>query len=239
MSNTYRLPGTYRRDCLLGALGGLLMLVGDLCLSIVPAHTGDSGLFARAAYFDGAFESWRLQLLLATGLIGMMLGFFTVRASYVQVKPQYRKTRKVILIGGVGYIASACVIHLWIGTLADWTGRLAPLLGREQTLTLVQAQYSSLMPVMLIAYVGMILLMIGIAFAVLTGKTVLPRWMFAFHLIVWQLLFAGIPDIRQLLGAEISTWDFVLSQASGNAALVIWMVANTIWAGKHADSVWE
>lgn len=92
---------------------------------------------------------------------------------------------------------------------------------------------------MMIAYVGMILLMIGIAFAVLTGKTVLPRWMFAFHLIVWQLLFAGIPDIRQLLGAEISTWDFVLSQAPGNAALVIWMVANTIWAGKHADSVWE
>lgn len=38
---------TYRRDCLLGALGALLMLVGDLCLSVIPAHSGDSGLFAR------------------------------------------------------------------------------------------------------------------------------------------------------------------------------------------------
>ena len=28
---------TYRRDCLLGALGALLMLVGDLCLSWIPA----------------------------------------------------------------------------------------------------------------------------------------------------------------------------------------------------------
>ena len=45
---------TYRRDCLLGALGAFLMLVGDLCLSVIPASPGDSGLFARAAYFSGA-----------------------------------------------------------------------------------------------------------------------------------------------------------------------------------------
>lgn len=33
---------TYRRDCWLGALGAALMLVGDLCLSIIPANPGDS-----------------------------------------------------------------------------------------------------------------------------------------------------------------------------------------------------
>ena len=56
---------TYRRDCLLGALGAALMLVGDLCLSVIPASAGDSGLFLRAAYFDGAFQPWRLPLLIA------------------------------------------------------------------------------------------------------------------------------------------------------------------------------
>ena len=30
---------SYRRDCLLGALGALLMLAGDLCLSVIPAYT--------------------------------------------------------------------------------------------------------------------------------------------------------------------------------------------------------
>lgn len=39
-----------------------------------------------------------------------------------------------------------------------------------------------------------------------------------------------IPDLRQLLGAQISTWDFVCSQGSGNASLCIWMAANAIWA---------
>lgn len=34
------------------------------------------------------------------------------------------------------------------------------------------------------------------------------------------------------LGAPVSTWDFVLSQGSGNAALCIWMIANAVWAGK-------
>ena len=39
----------YRTDALLGALGAFLMLVGDLCLSVIPASPGDSGLFLREA----------------------------------------------------------------------------------------------------------------------------------------------------------------------------------------------
>ena len=89
------------------------------------------------------------------------------------------------------------------------------------------------MPAMLIAYAGMVLLILASAFAVLTKKTLLPRRMFALHMIVFQLVFMLIPDIRQALGAEISTWDFVLSQGSGNAALCIWMLANAVWAARQ------
>ena len=223
----------YSRDALLGALGALLMLVGDLCLSVIPASPGDSGLFARAAYLDGSWDPWRLPLLIATGLCGMALGFFTVRISYQQIQPQYRKTRWAVLAGGVIYIATAGALHLWIGSLADWTSTLSPLLGQEETLALIQAQYDRLMPAMRIAYAGMILLILASAFAVLTKRTVLPRWMFAFHMIVFQIVFVLIPDLRQALGAEISTWDFVLSQGSGNAALCIWMIANAVWAGRQ------
>ena len=37
------LPKNYQRDCLLGALGALLMLVGDLCLSVIPAYRATAG----------------------------------------------------------------------------------------------------------------------------------------------------------------------------------------------------
>ena len=224
----------YRRDCWLGTLGALFMLAGDLCLSVIPASTGDSGLFLREAYLSGSYESWRLPLLAATGLLGMALGFFTVRAMYTQVAPQYRRTRLAILIGGVIYMASAGALHIWIGTLADWTSTLSPLLGREETAALIQSQYSRVMPAMTVAYAGMLLLIIGNAFAVLTKKTVLPRRMLVFHMLVWQIILVLIPDIRQLLGAEISTWDFVCSQGSGNASLCIWMAANAIWAGRQS-----
>lgn len=103
----------YRRDCWLGALGALFMLAGDLCLSVIPASAGDSGLFLREAYLSGGYEPWR---------------------------------------------------------------------------------------------------------------------MLVFHMLVWQIIFVLIPDPRQLLGAQISTWDFVCSQGSGNASLCIWMAANAIWA---------
>ncbi len=226
---------TYKTYSLLGALGAFLMLAGDLCLSVIPASPGDSGLFAREAYLSGTWEPWRLPLLLATGLIGMALGFFTVCVSYRQIQPQYRKTRLAVLVGGVIYVATAGALHLFIGSLADWTNTLSPLLGREEASALIQAQYDRLMPAMFIAYAGMVLLILASAFAVLTRKTVLPRWMFAVHMIVFQIIFALIPDIRQALGADISTWDFVLSQGSGNAALCIWMLGNAAWAGRQTE----
>lgn len=227
----------YKRDALLGALGAFLMLAGDLCLSMIPASQGDSGLFAREAYLNGSWEQWRLPLLIATGLCGMALGFFTVRVSYRKIQPQYRKTRTAVLAGGVIYIAAAGALHLFIGSLADWTTVLSPLLGRDETAALIQSQYARLMPAMLIAYAGMILLILVSAFAVLTKKTVLPRGMFAVHMIFFQIVFVLIPDIRQAFGADISTWDFVLSQGSGNAALCIWMLANArLGRQKNEDS---
>ena len=221
---------SYKRDAVLGAIGAFLMLIGDLCLSVISADEGDSGLFARAAYFNGTYQTWRLPLLLVTGLCGMALGFFTVRVCARQIRPQYRKIRSAVLAGGAIYLATAGVLHFMIGSLADWTATLSPRLGREETAALIQAQYDRLMPPMLIAYGGMILLMVTGAFAVLSGKTVLPRRMFAFYPLVWQIVLVLIPDIRQALGAKISTWDFVLSQGSGNAALCVWMIANAVWA---------
>lgn len=102
---------TYKRDSLLGALGAFLMLVGDLCLSVIPASQSDSGLLAREAYLNGSWEKWRLPLLLAAGLCGMALGFFTVRVSYRQIQPQYRKTKAAVLAGGVIYVATAGALH--------------------------------------------------------------------------------------------------------------------------------
>lgn len=165
----------YKRDALFGALGAFLMLIGDLCLSVIPASQSDSGLFAREAYLNGSCEQWRLPLLIATGLFGMALVFFTVRVSYRQIEPQYRKTRMAVLIGGVIYIATAGALHLFIGSLADWTTTLSPLLGREETITLIQNYYNRIMPAIYFAYAGIILLILTSAFAVLTKKTVLPR----------------------------------------------------------------
>lgn len=229
----------YRIDALLGALGGLLMLVGDLCLSVIPASSADSGLFTREAYLNGSFEPWRLPLLIATGLCGMALGFFSVRVSYRQILPQYRKTRAAVLAGGVIYVATAAALHLFIGSLADWTSVLSPLLGREETIALIQAQYERIIPAMYFAYAGMVLLIIPNAFALLTKKTVMPRKMFAFHMIVFQIIFVLIPDIRQAFGAEVSTWDFIFSQGSGNAALCIWMLVNALWAGSQIKKLKE
>lgn len=213
------------------------MLVGDLCLSVIPASPGDSGLFLREAYLNGSWEAWHLPLLVGAGLSGMALGFFSVRMSYRQVLPQYRKTRLAVLAGGVIYVATAGALHLWIGSLADWTTVLSARLGPEETAALIQAQYRCLMPPCILPMGGMVLLILASAYAVLMKKTVLPRRLFALHMIVFQLVLVLIPDLRQALGAAPSTWDFVLSQGSGNAALCLWMLVNALWAGRQGKRI--
>ena len=61
----------------------------------------------------------------------------------------------------------------------------------------------------------------------------MDRKMAVFHLLVWQLIFMLIPDIRQALGADASTVDYVLSQASGNMAGFIWLIASYVWIKKN------
>ena len=115
------MKNSYRRDCLLGVLSGALMLVGDLCLSVIPASAGDSGLFLREAYLNGSSPAWRLPLLLGTGVLGMALSYFTVRAARAQIRPECWRLRWLITVSGAVYVSSAGVIHLLIGSLADWT----------------------------------------------------------------------------------------------------------------------
>ena len=199
------------------------MLVGDLCLSVIPASAGDSGLFLREAYLNGSYPAWRLPLLLGTGVLGMALSYFTVRAARAQIRPECRRLRWLITV-------SAGVIHLLIGSLADWTSTLGPILGREETAALVLGQYQRLTAALILPYFGMIALILTSFWAVASGRSILPRKMALVHMLVWQIVFAGIPDLRQALGAEISTWDFVLSQGSGNAALLLWMLASALCA---------
>ena len=224
------MKNSYRRDCLLGVLSGALMLVGDLCLSVIPASAGDSGLFLREAYLNGNYPAWRLPLLLGTGVLGMALSYFTVRAARAQIRPECRRLRWLITVSGAVYVSSAGVIHLLIGSLADWTSTLGPILGREETAALVLGQYQRLTAALILPYFGMIALILTSFWAVASGRSILPRKMALVHMLVWQIVFAGIPDLRQALGAEISTWDFVLSQGSGNAALLLWMLASALCA---------
>lgn len=221
----------YRRDALLGALGALLMLIGDLCLSVIPASQSDSGLFMREAYLSGMWEPWRFKVLIATGFTGMALEYFLVCVLCRQILPCYRKTLTVILISGVIILSSAAALHLFIGSLVDWTVTLTPIIGRDETVALIEAKFNYLMPSMYISYVALALLFLVSAFAVVTGRTVLPQRMIMLHMIVFQLIFVLIPDIRGALGTTISTWDYVLSQGSTNASLCIWMATNALWAG--------
>ena len=57
--------------------------------------------------------------------------------------------------------------------------------------------------------------------------------MLVFNAVIWNLLFAVIPDIAQAMQTPAATWMAVMSQSSANTAIVIWCIAAAIYEKKH------
>jgi len=221
-----------RRNCLLGALGAALMAAGDLVLSMIPPNNSDSGLYLREAYLSGGYPLWRPVFLLVTGIIGIVFYAFGIRAVYDQIRPECKRSRWIVKYGGLVFLVSGAAFHFIIGSLAYWTTYLSQNVGREQAITFVKDYYDRFIPALTILYIPMIALMLVSLVAVLRGKTNMPKWTVVFHIVTWEILLAGIPDIRQALGLPLTTADYVMSQASGNAACLIWFLACCVFSKK-------
>ena len=220
----------FLRGCILGAIGAVLMSAGDWLLSCVPLQEADTGMFDRAYYLSGAYGLWRSVLTVGLGAVGGFLYYFVVKALNADIDAKYRKTKSVQYLCGIFTVAVALTIHTWVATMAWFTTYLGPRIGAEAAITAVTAYQDDMLPAILPLYVPM-LLFFGIHFVMLlAGKTRYPRWMLAFHPVIWNILLAGVPDIAQAMQVPVDTWMSVMSQSSTNTAIVIWCIAAAVYA---------
>ena len=220
----------FLRGCIHGAIGAVLMSAGDWLLSCVPLQEADTGMFDRAYYLSGAYGLWRSVLTVGLGAVGGFLYYFVVKALNADIDAKYRKTKSVQYLCGIFTVAVALTIHTWVATMAWFTTYLGPRIGAEAAITAVTAYQDDMLPAILPLYVPM-LLFFGIHFVMLlVGKTRYPRWMLAFHPVIWNILLAGVPDIAQAMQVPVDTWMSVMSQSSTNTAIVIWCIAAAVYA---------
>ena len=181
----------FLRGCIHGAIGAVLMSAGDWLLSCVPLQEADTGMFDRAYYLSGAYGLWRSVLTVGLGAVGGFLYYFVVKALNADIDAKYRKTKSVQYLCGIFTVAVALTIHTWVATMAWFTTYLGPRIGAEAAITAVTAYQDDMLPAILPLYVPM-LLFFGIHFVMLlVGKTRYPRWMLAFHPVIWNILLAG------------------------------------------------
>ena len=90
---------------ILGAIGAVLMAVGDWLLGCVPLQAADMGMFNRAYYLSGAYGLWRPVLTVGTGAIGGFLDYFMVKALNADIDAKYRKTKAVQYLCGIALVA--------------------------------------------------------------------------------------------------------------------------------------
>ncbi len=219
----------FPQSCILGAIGGVLMAAGDWLLGCVPLEGTDTGIFNRAYYLSGAYGLWRPVLIVGMGAIGAFLYYFLVKALNADIDTKCGKTKSVQFLCGIFTVAVALAIHLWSATLAWFTTYLGPRVGAEAAIAAVTAYQDDMLIAILPMYFPMVLF-IGIHFVMLlVGKTRYPRWMLTFHPVIWNLLFAVIPDVAQAVQVPVATWMSVMSQSSTNSAIVIWCIAAAIY----------
>lgn len=221
--------------CILGAIGGVLMAAGDWLLGCVPLQETDMGMFNRAYYLSGAYGLWRPVLTVGLGALGCFLYFFMVKALNTDIDPKYKKAKAAQYFCGIFTIVVALAIHLWVATMSWFATYLGPRIGTEAAIAAVTAYQNSMLHAILPMYIPM-LLVFGIHFVMLfAGKTRYPRWMLAFHPVIWNILLAGIPDIAQAMQAPVDTWMSVMSQSSTNTAIVIWCSAAAVYERSHTQ----
>ena len=223
----------FLRGYIHGAIGAVMMSAGDWLLSCVPLQEADTGMFDRAYYLSGAYGLWRSVLTVGLGAVGGFLYYFVVKALNADIDAKYRKTKSVQYLCGIFTVAVALTIHTWVATMAWFTTYLGPRIGAEVAITAVTAYQDDMLPAILPLYVPM-LLFFGIHFVMLlVGKTRYPRWMLAFHPVIWNILLAGVPDIAQAMQVPVDTWMSVMSQSSTNTAIVIWCIAAAVYERKN------
>ena len=225
----------FLRGCILGAIGAALMSAGDWLLGCIPLQQTDTGLFNRAYYLSGSYGLWKPVLTVGLGAVGGFLYYFVVKALNADIDAKYRKTKSVQYLCGIFTVAVALTIHTWVATMAWFTTYLGPRIGAEAAITAVTAYQDDMLPAILPLYVPM-LLFFGIHFVMLlVGKTRYPRWMLAFHPVIWNILLAGVPDIAQAMQVPAATWMSVMSQSSTNTAIVIWCIAAAVYERSHTQ----
>ena len=225
----------FLRGCIHGAIGAVLMSAGDWLLSCVPLQEADTGMFDRAYYLSGAYGLWRSVLTVGLGAVGGFLYYFVVKALNADIDAKYRKTKSVQYLCGIITVAVALTIHTWVATMAWFTTYLGPRIGEEAAIAAVTAYQDGMLPAIAPMYVPMILAF-GIHFEMLlAGKTRYPRWMLAFHPVIWNILLAGVPDIAQAMQVPAATWMSVMSQSSTNTAIVIWCIAAAVYERSHTQ----
>lgn len=226
-------PKKLIRWYILGAIGAVLMAAGDWLLGCVPLQETDMGMFNRAYYLSGAYGLWRPVLTVGLGALGCFLYFFMVKALNTDIDPKYKKAKATQYFCGIFTIVVALAIHLWVATMSWFATYLGPRIGTEAAIAAVTAYQNSMLHAILPMYIPM-LLVFGIHFVMLfAGKTRYPRWMLAFHPVIWNILLAGIPDIAQAMQVPAATWMAVMSQSSTNTAIIIWCIAAAVYERKH------
>lgn len=76
-----------------------------------------------------------------------------------------------------------------------------------------------------VVYPFMILIFLIQLVMLLRGKTVYSRRMLLFTPVLRVAVCALVPDIRQALGCELHTFDYVMTQCSGNYAPCLYFLA--------------
>ncbi len=213
------------------------MAAGDWLLGCIPIEATDTGMFNRAYYLTGAYGLWRPVLIVGLGAVGAFLYYFMVKALNADIDARYRKTKTVQYLSGIFMLVVALAIHLWSATLAWFTAYLGPRIGADAAVTAVTAYQEDMLVALFPMYIPMVLVF-GIHFVMLlTGKTRYPRWMLAFHPIVWNIILVVIPDIAQAMQVPAATWMSVMSQSSTNTSIAIWCIAAAIYGRKHFTNV--
>jgi hypothetical protein len=219
-----------RSSGIAGVLGGLCLIVGDVLVTPL-VHSADKSLIEiRASIATSA-----LYMSGLLGATGVLFYVFAAWHAYLTLRPAGRKLAAVALAAFAPMLTSTGIYHaVFIAQNFGAKVALASPGGRAEELALsLPAGYSTLLLSLLVIPSSLLFTLVS-GYAILSGRSLYPRWFIA----ISPLVVLGVYALLTVIAASAApaVFSFTLVGNVYNLAITAFFIVSTtvLWNARHA-----
>lgn len=212
---------------LIGALGAFLMCTGDWMIGYIQTSSSDSATFVKMT--ANQIPLWRISASMFFAFIGALVLVFGAYNQKELINEKNINLKKFYTGSVIASVSVWVFLHfMYCGNIAIY--KMLSDAGVQDAYELTSQVVKLFTPLSMLAMLPMMLPYLTFMISIFAKKTLFPRWMGFFYMLIYVLAF-------NILVSFIKNTAFGngLAVASNNMAIGLWFVSSAIYLFCHKE----